>query len=239
VTGLATPARALAIVAHCDDAELTSGGTLAKWAAAGCEVSILVCTDGSKGSWDPAQDTAELVATRQAEQRAALAALGSTGECVFLGQVDGELDPGLPQRALVCEAIRRLRPDVVLGHDPWKRYRIHPDHRAAGFLAAEGIVAARDPHFFPEQLGRGDDGLRWHRPSALLLFEADEPDHDEDVAGFEERKIAALLEHRSQFRSTHGIDDADDAEQRAAFGARTRALLGDPPRERFKAVLDL
>ena len=47
--------------------------------------------------------------------------------------------------------IRRLRPDVVLGHDPWKRYRLHPDHRHAGFLAVDGIVAARDPHFFPEQ----------------------------------------------------------------------------------------
>ena len=28
--------------------------------------------------------------------------------------------------------IREVRPDVVLGHDPWKRYRLHPDHRHAG-----------------------------------------------------------------------------------------------------------
>ena len=46
--------------------------------------------------------------------------------------------------------IRRLRPDVVLGHDPWKRYRLHPDHRNAGWLTVDGVVAARDPHFYPE-----------------------------------------------------------------------------------------
>src|SRR3546814_14979058 len=53
----------------------------------------------------------------------------------------------------VCSSdlIRLLRPTVVLGHDPWKRYRLHPDHCHAGLLAVEGIVAARDPHFFPEQ----------------------------------------------------------------------------------------
>ena len=34
---------------------------LAKWAAAGCEVSLLICTDGSKGTWDPSADLAALV----------------------------------------------------------------------------------------------------------------------------------------------------------------------------------
>ncbi len=86
-----------------------------------------------------------------------------------------------------------------MGHDPWKRYRLHPDHRNAGFLVTDGIVAARDPLFFPEL---GDPP---HRPTTLLLFEADEPDHLEDVTGFVEAKLAALLEHRSQLRSTMGI----------------------------------
>ena len=72
--------------------------------------------------------------------------------------------------------IRELRPDVVLGHDPWKRYRLHPDHRNAGLLVCDAIVAARDPHFLPEH------GLAPHRPSALLLWEADEPNHVEDVS---------------------------------------------------------
>lgn len=206
-----TPARALAIAAHPDDVEFGCGATLAKWAANGCEISHLVCTDGSKGSWDPDEDTALLVATRREEQRAASRALGGSGDVVFLDWTDGELDAGVQQRWQVAYWIRRLRPDVVLGHDPWKRYRLHPDHRHAGFLAVDGVVAARDPHFFPEQ------SLAHHRPSALLLWEADEPDHFEDVTGHVDAKIAALLEHRSQLRSTMDIDDAADEAQVERF----------------------
>jgi len=237
---LAVPARALAVGAHPDDVEFGCGATLAKWAAAGCEIHHLVCTDGSKGSWDPSEDVARLVAVRQEEQRAASRALGGKGEVVFLGWRDGELEAGLRQRWEVAYWIRAIKPDVVLGHDPWKRYRLHPDHRAAGFLVVDGIVAARDPHFFPEQR------LDHHRPSALLLFEADEPDHVEDVEGFLDHKLAALLEHRSQLRSTMHIDDPDDAEQVERFRRRVRergaehgALEGVAAGEAFKLVADL
>ena len=67
--GLTTPASALAIGAHPDDIEFGAGGTLARWASEGCTVHHLVLTDGSKGTWDPAQDIPALVVTRQEEQR--------------------------------------------------------------------------------------------------------------------------------------------------------------------------
>ena len=149
-TDIATPARALAIGAHPDDIEFGCGGTLAKWAESGCAIFHLVCTDGSRGSWDPDVDTAALVVRRHAEQQSASKQLGGDGEVVFLDWPDGELESGLRQRIQVAAWIRRLRPNVVLAHDPWKRYRLHPDHRNAGFLATDGIVAARDPHFFPK-----------------------------------------------------------------------------------------
>lgn len=215
-----TPGRCLAIGAHPDDIEFGCGATLAKWAAAGSLIHHLVCTDGSKGSWDPSEDRARLVASRRDEQRAAAAALGGTTDVVFLDWPDGELEAGLRQRWEIAYWIRRTRPDVVLGHDPWRRYRLHPDHRAAGFLATDGIVAARDPHFFPEQ------ELPPHRPSLLLLWEADEVDHVEDVSGFEDAKLGALLAHRSQFRSTMHIEDPDAGDEVEAFRARVLTRLG-------------
>jgi LmbE family N-acetylglucosaminyl deacetylase len=199
---LPVPQRALAVGAHPDDIEFGCGATLAKWAAAGCQIALLVCTDGSKGTWDPDTDPAELVVTRRAEQRAAARALHPDAEVVFLGWHDGELESGLRQRWEVAAWIRRLRPDVMLGHDPWKRYRLHPDHRNAGWLVTDGIVAARDPLFFPEL------DAPPHRPSSLLLFEADEIDHVEDVTGHGAAKLAALLEHTSQHRSTMGISSS-------------------------------
>lgn len=231
------PRSALAIVAHPDDAEFQCGATLAKWAAAGTVVHHLVCTDGSKGSWDVREDTGSLVAARQTEQRAAARALGATGEQVFLDNVDGELDAGREQQAEVCRWIRALQPEVVLGHDPWRRWRLHPDHRAAGFLCTDGVVAARDPHFFPEL------GIPHHRPSAILLFESEAPDHAEDVTGFLDVKVAALLEHASQFVTTHDISDGSDPAQVARFRrhvddrlASVGARVGVRHAEAFKLI---
>ena len=231
------PRSALAIVAHPDDAEFQCGATLAKWAAGGCVVHHLVCTDGSKGSWDVAEDTAALVRTRQVEQRAAAKALGATGEQVFLTNVDGELEHGPAQVAEVCRWIRELQPDVVLGHDPWRRWRLHPDHRAAGWLCTDGVVAARDPHFFPDQ------GVAHHRPSAVLLFECEEPDLAEDVTGHVDTKLAALLEHTSQFVTTHGITEVGNAEQETRFRrhiedrlAANGARIGVRHAELFKRI---
>ena len=236
---LAVPARALAIAAHPDDVEFGCGATLAKWAAAGCEVSHLICTDGSKGTWDVDSDLARLVKVRQGEQRAAAAALGATGQVGFLGRVDGELDSGTATRGEVAGWIRSLRPEVVLGHDPWKRYRLHPDHRHAGWLAVEAVVAARDPHFFPHQ------AMAHHRPAALLLFEADEPDHGEDVTGYAATKIAALEAHESQFETTMKIGADDDGDQRERFRRRITdqlatvgRALGVAEAEQFKLIRD-
>jgi LmbE family N-acetylglucosaminyl deacetylase len=235
---LPPPARALAIGAHPDDVEFGCGATLAKWAAAGAAASLLVLTDGSKGTWDRDADLAELVATRHREQHEATAALGLAG-VEFLDLPDGELGSGLAERALVCEAIRRLRPDVVLGHDPWKRYRLHPDHRHAGWLTLDAVVAARDHHYFPEQ------HLPAHRPGRILLFEAEEVDHLEQVDRHLDTKIRALLCHRSQWPSTMRIDAGapDQDVQLEGFVGRVRGdaemtgrAAGTGPAEGFKLL---
>ena len=71
--------------------------SLATWTRAGGHVDLAVLTDGSKGTWDPASDTAALVATRQAEQRAAAHALGAHA-VHFLGAIDGELEADAAMR---------------------------------------------------------------------------------------------------------------------------------------------
>jgi LmbE family N-acetylglucosaminyl deacetylase len=214
------PRSALAVAAHPDDVEFGAGGTLAKWAASGCIVHHLVLTDGSKGTWDVDADLPALVARRQDEQREAAQRLAgaNAGEVRFLGRVDGDLAADRATVSDVARIIREVRPDVVLGHDPWKRYRLHPDHRNAGLVVCDAIVAARDPHFFPEH------GLAHHRPSALFLWEADAPNHVEDVTATVDHKLAALEAHESQFETTMHATGSDDLEP---FRTRIRTRLAE------------
>ena len=214
---LERPDTALAIGAHADDIEFGCGGTLAKWSAEGTTVHLAVLTDGSKGSWNADEDLDALIKLRKEEQSRAAEVLGAHA-LHHLEYVDGELENGKEERQAVVALIREVRPDVILSHDPWKKYRLHPDHSAAGNITIGAIVAARDPHFFPTQ------GTP-HRPTALLLFEAEEKDHYEpiDEAHFN-AKLKALLCHRSQWRSTLGIEEGTDREhdQLTAFAERQR-----------------
>lgn len=221
-TNLPSPSVVLAIGAHPDDVEFGCGGTLAKWSAGGAVVHHLVLTDGSKGTWNPDADTAALVSTRESEQRAAARALGATGECSFLGYVDGELEHSREVVDRIALAIRTVRPTVVLTHDPWKRYRLHPDHRNTGLNVCDAIVAARDPHFLRHHMT--DHGVTHHRPDALLFWEADEPNHAEDVSAWVDVKLAALERHESQFESTMKAVDEDGIE---VFRGRIRDRLAD------------
>ena len=195
---LPVPASIMTIGAHPDDAEFGAGGSVYNWIQAGATATYVIATDGSMGSWDPRIERDELHAQRRGEQMAAAAVLG-VASVAWLGQPDGDLrhTPGV--KKAIASLIRKHRPDIVLTHDPWQRYQLHPDHRATGLLAVDAVVAAREPRFDPDQ------PFEAHRPSALLLWSADEPDHAEPVGedAFK-AKIEALLCHTSQSKTTMG-----------------------------------
>jgi LmbE family N-acetylglucosaminyl deacetylase len=233
---LDTPSRALTVGAHPDDAEFGAGATLARWAGEGTEITMCIVTDGSKGSWDPGYDTGELARRRIDEQAAAGAIIGAT-RFVHLGRVDGELESTMDLRNEIARQIRLITPDVVLTHDPWQRYQMHPDHRATGFATVDAIVTAREP------LALVDSGLPAHRPGVLLLWSADAPDHAEPIEEpWFDRKVAALLEHSSQTVTTMGDAGAGE-QQREAFVQRLAswhrsagAALGVEAAETFKRL---
>ena len=112
----------------------------------------------------------------------------------FLRYPDGMLQNSMELRRHLCGLIRQMKPDVLLTIDPWRRYQLHPDHRAAGQAALDAVYAAREWHLFPEQLG---DGEPW-RVKEIYLFWSDQPDHWEDVADSIDLRIAALCKHSSQ-----------------------------------------
>ena len=119
------PARALAVYAHPDDPEISAGGTLATWAAAGTEVWVLITTRGDKGSQDPAADLDALAALRVEETAKAVALLGFAG-ARHLGYHDGELPDDQELRGAITRVIREVATERSLKVAEVSRHFIPP-----------------------------------------------------------------------------------------------------------------
>jgi LmbE family N-acetylglucosaminyl deacetylase len=191
----------LTLYAHPDDAETMAGGTLLKWAAQGHGITLCLITGGDKGTADPADSSAAVIARRRAEQARAAARLGA--EVITLGYEDGTLQPTIELRRDLVRVMRRVRPDVVVAGDPtvWFRHRTyinHPDHRAAAQAAVEALYpAVKKASIFPELIA---EGLEPHVVTEVWLGPTDEPDTWVDIAGVFDEKVALICEHASQFR---------------------------------------
>jgi LmbE family N-acetylglucosaminyl deacetylase len=195
-----TPASALAVYAHPDDPEISAGGSLARWAADGADVWVLITTRGDKGSSDPDSDRDELARVRVEETAAAAARLGLAGH-FHLAHSDGELVDDSALRAELVRYVRDLRPEVVLCPDPTAvffgdTYFNHRDHRVTGWATLDAIApAAGNPHYFPEHRA---GGLAVHEVASVLLSGTLEPNCWVDISGTLEAKIDALFCHASQ-----------------------------------------
>ena len=196
---LPTPRSALAIAAHPDDVEFNCAGTLAKWAAAGTHVHHLICTDGSKGSDDPAMTADRLVPQLREEQRAAVRVLGGK-DVFFLDYVDGELAYTREFARDVVRAIRTIRPHAVFTSDPNQIVRNvfinHPDHRCTGTVVLDCVYPlARNRPTFPELL---EEGLEPHSAKEVYLWSATDVNHKVDITVVMDLKLEALSKHVSQ-----------------------------------------
>lgn len=200
--------RVMVIMAHPDDPEFTVGGTVARWAREGKSIIYVICTDGSRGSNDPAMTPQQLITIRKAEQEAAARILG-VEEVVWLGYEDGTLQHTLALRRDLTRVIRLYRPDVLICQDPTVRYHgdsylNHPDHRAAGDAALDAVFpSARTRYIFPQLL---EEGLEPHKVQEVLVRDASTPNFWVDIGQTIEVKIAALKAHKSQVGHSEGLE---------------------------------
>jgi LmbE family N-acetylglucosaminyl deacetylase len=197
------PKIAMSIHAHPDDQEFSVGGTLAKWARAGCRIISVIITSGDSGSNDPTKDGSykpELAALREQEQLKANAVLG-IGETIFLHYPDGELEPTITLRRDLTRIIRQYRPDTVTTGNPegWfygDEYFNHPDHRAAAQAACEAVFPSAGTRLiFADLLA---EGYEPHDVRRLYIHGTEHPNTWVDITDTMELKIQALQQHASQ-----------------------------------------
>lgn len=201
--------RVVAIVAHPDDAEYWISGTLARLAGAGARVVLVVVSDGEKGR--NRVGSANLAATRRAEQRVAGSVIGYS-EIVFLGQPDRAAADGPDVRALIAEVLQNEQPDLVITFDGWKPELpyLHPDHEAVGRLAVRIIVDS----------GQTPD---------VYLFHTRRPGVAVDISSVAKEKAAAFSAHISQ----NGGNTGEGPVRRMR---ETGKRYGLPPVEMFRKL---
>ena len=155
----ADPGAALAVYAHPDDPEISAGGTLARWAAEGAEVWVLVTTRGDKGTSDPDVDPEALAALRLDETAASVKVLGLAGHR-HLDHGDGDLEDDRrcgARSAARARAAARGRalpgPDRGVLRRRLLQPPRPPGHRLGD--ARRDRAGGRAPHYFAEQMPRG------------------------------------------------------------------------------------
>jgi LmbE family N-acetylglucosaminyl deacetylase len=136
--------RVLAVGAHPDDLEILCGGTLAKYAKAGHQVTMAVATNGEVGS--PTLPRQEIAEIRRKEACTSAAVIGA--DFIWMGYPDEFLFSDEESRRSFLNMVRKARPDVILTHAP---VDYHPDHRTTGQITWDMRVMTTVPNIETEE----------------------------------------------------------------------------------------
>ncbi|MGE0880379.1 MAG: PIG-L family deacetylase [Acidimicrobiia bacterium] len=244
--------------AHPDDESITTGGSMAKYAAAGHRVVLVLGTGGEHGeNPDDLAPGETLADRRRAETMRSAEALG-IGRVEFLGYQDSGMD-GWDQnhheasfwQADVEEAAQRLAAilrqeaaDVLTVYDEHGGYG-HPDHIQVHRVGHRAAALAATPRLFEATMNR--DAMRRNIDQAIAagIMSVDDAPPTEgadafgtpeamlttcvDVTAFVEAKRASMACHRSQITDSSFFLQMPVEMFAAAFGTEWYIHIGEPP----------
>jgi len=208
------PVRLLALFAHPRDASLLTGGALARYAEAGCEVIVVSATRGEAAPvLRPTPADEALGAVRAREFHAAGRILG-VRDVVLLDYPDGALTSLEPEilEDLFSDLIRAVEPEVVVtfGRDGLNG---DADHRA--------VHAAASGAFFTARTLAGDG---FSGPARLYFALWPEPHAGRALRVLESRGVptSAIPGVRGTIESATGVSAIIDV--RATLGRKLEAI---------------
>lgn len=182
--------RILCVQPHPDDNEIGMGGTIAEYAARGCEIIYLTVTNGDFGSPSPDIGKKEIAEIRRAETEAAGRCLGAVG-FRRLEKPDCSLFDIPSLAAEIARIIKQVKPDVVFCPDPWVAYEVHGDHIATGRAAAQAFMLSSLPNY-------PDEGGEKHEARAIAFYYTDRPNSFINITRSFNKKFEAVALHKSQ-----------------------------------------
>jgi LmbE family N-acetylglucosaminyl deacetylase len=184
--------RGLAIVAHPDDLEYGAASAIARWTGQGKEIVYCLVTSGEAGIDSMPPD--ECARLRQEDERRSAAIVG-VHEVEFLSHPDGLVEAGIPLRRDLAAAIRRYRPEVLIGinfREAWPAGFNHADHRAVGIAMIDAARDAGNRWLFP-----GVGGDPWSGVRFALFAASPGSAHAVDVTDTIDAGVASLRAHQT------------------------------------------
>lgn len=178
----------LILTAHPDDAEISIGGTIAKFTDKGYKVGIVDFTQGELG-------TRGTKATRkkEAEQASKILKISYRNN---LKIPDGKVKFNDKYLNLVITEIRKTQPKILFA--PYFNDR-HPDHIGAGLLAKEAYFFSGLTKIKTKLNGKTQAP---YRPSKLFYYMMTyefTPTFINDISKYFETKMQAILAYKTQF----------------------------------------
>ncbi|HEO70131.1 MAG TPA: PIG-L family deacetylase [Candidatus Hydrogenedentes bacterium] len=230
----------LVFTPHPDDETFSMGGTLARLAANGNSIVIVIFTNDNRGSKDLEMTRERLARIRRAEEEEACRILGIPKEnIIWLGYEDGDLEYADPQRLRgeVCRLIKIHRPDAVFSLDPgakWEQWH-KTDHRMAASITKDAFIAAEWHLYYPQHLL--DEDLDPYQVPVAYYYYSQEPNYEVDITDVIDTKIKASVAHVSQFEpsvSKYTPDMPEAVFQQIDVGLRAYHAVEDRYFERFR-----
>jgi N-acetylglucosamine malate deacetylase 1 len=182
----------LAIAVHPDDVELGCSGTLLVEKSRGKKIGVVDLTRGELGT----RGTPEL----RAREAAAAAAIMQLDTRENLGMADGFFRNDEHHQRMLIRAIRKYRPEILLGNALADR---HPDHGRAGNLIADACFLSGLRKI--ETIGEDGVAQEQWRPKYVFHYIQDRYIHPSfvyDITSVFERKLDSIRAYSSQFHST-------------------------------------
>jgi len=190
----------LVVAAHPDDEVLGCGGTIARLAAEGCPVHVLLLADGESArmtSSPPSSQSARIAARRAAAEQALDMLGGRSVTCH--GFPDNRMDtvPLLDVIRVIEESMNACRPSMVLTHH---RGDVNIDHQ----IVHDAVLAACRPQ--ASQPGGAvrqllffevPSSTEWRPPHSAEAFH---PNWFVDISDTLERKLRAMEAYRNEMR---------------------------------------
>lgn len=223
--------RALVAVAHPDDVEFGAAGAVAAWTSAGKKVVYLLATKGEAGIDTLPPEQAAVV---RVDEQVNAAKIVGVNDVEFLDHTDGTIEYGLPLRRDLAAAIRKHRPELVVGfnyHDFFASEKWNtPDHRNTGRALLDAIGDAGNRWIFTDIQPEPWSGVKY-----IAIAQSPKPTHAVDITEHLDAAVESLKAH-SAYLSALGPAMSDVRTPLTAFARQTGQRFGDRPAIAFELM---